>query len=116
MDYGQHIMTILYDVGERGISARLLARHVYNMNRTLFAEPDMDEVSDYIRKFLRRNYRAANPVLERTGKRGYYRLNARGMAQVRQQLQSMNDDKQEVEENREQAAEPDLPLSLFNDL
>jgi len=114
MDYGQQIMSILYDVGERGISARLLTRHVYNMNRTLFAEPDIAEVRDYVRKFLRRQFKAANPMLERTGKRGYYRLTSNYIAKARLSLQFTNDTEPDIEDKEDVPAQ-DFTLSLFND-
>jgi hypothetical protein len=115
MDYEQQIVSILADVGEKGISARLLTRHVYNMNRTLFAEPDKEEIYDFVRKFLKRNYKSSQPLLERAAKRGYYRLNPRSAASARQ-MQLDFDNAEPSEEEKEAKPEQDLSLKLFPEI
>lgn len=84
--YEQHIFKILYDVGKRGISVSLLARHVYNMSCTLFSQPDFDDVLREVRNFVLRNTRSKKGLLEHASRWGYYCLNAKGMAMVRQSL------------------------------
>lgn len=102
--YEQHILKILYDVGKRGISVSLLAKHVYNMSCTLFSRPDFNEVLRYVRNFVVRNTRSNGGLLEHTGRWGYYCLNAKGMAMMRQQFagdEAAADSKKEEEESRQ---------------
>lgn len=86
--YKQQVLKILFDVGERGMSAALLSKHVYNLNCTLFFQPDVDEIRRWVWSYLQRNARSRRPLIERTGRHGYYRLSKRGVAFVRQQLHS----------------------------
>ena len=83
--YEQHILQILSDVGKRGISVSLLAKHVYNMSSTLFSKPEFDDVLREVRNFVLRNTRSKKGLLEHTNHWGYYRLNSRGIAAARPQ-------------------------------
>lgn len=89
--YKQQVLEILMDVGERGISAALLSKHVYNLNCTFFFQPDIDEIRRWVWSYLQRNARSRHPLIERTGRHGYYRLNKRGIAYMRQQRLSPAD-------------------------
>jgi len=75
MSYDQQILQVLYNVGQRGISVRLLAKHIYNLNCTLFSQPDLTDVHRYVSQYLRRHARGRQPLVERTERRGCYRLN-----------------------------------------
>ncbi|MBP5337716.1 MAG: hypothetical protein J6Z14_00210 [Prevotella sp.] len=86
--YEQHILQILSDVGKKGISVSLLARHVYNMSITLFSKPDFDDVFREVRNFVLRNTRSKKGLLEHASRWGYYCLNAKGMAMMRQSFAS----------------------------
>lgn len=86
MTYDKQILRILTDVGDKGISIRLLSKHVYNMTLTLFYVPDLDEIHTYVRRYLRKNSRTPSSLIEHMERRGYYRLNTRNNADARQLL------------------------------
>ena len=71
-------------VGEKGISVQLLAKHVYNRNLSLFFTPDMNEIRTYVQQYLLKNSKSPLSLIEATGKRGYYRLNTQNNADARQ--------------------------------
>ena len=75
MTYDQQILHILTEAGERGISVQTIARHVFNMNVSLFVSPDFEEIRTYVQQYLLRNSRSSLSLIERTERRGYYRLN-----------------------------------------
>jgi hypothetical protein len=114
MAYDRQILQILSDVGELGIGVQHLAKHVYNMNCTFFFQPDLEEIRNYVRKYLLRNSKSAQSLIERTGRRGYYRLN-KNSADARQlMLEFRNTRIQEVAEDKEEKPQTDFSLSLFD--
>ena len=110
MTYDQQILKILTEAGERGISVQTLAKHVYNMNCTFFFQPDYEEIRAYVQQYLLRNSKSAQSLIENTGRRGYYRLNATGSADALQMLLQFREEQQEKEEEKPQQ---DLSLDLF---
>ena len=58
-------------VGEKGISVQLLAKHVYNRNLSLFFTPDMNEIRTYVQQYLLKNSKSPLSLIEATGKRGH---------------------------------------------
>lgn len=111
MEYDKQILKILSDVGDGGISVQMLAKHVYNMNCSLFFTLDMAEVYSYVRLYSARNSRSPQPLIESTGRRGYYRLNTGGSADARQLMLDFKDEKKE--EIEEEKPRQDLSLDLF---
>ena len=111
MTYDRQILQILTEVGERGINVQLLAKHLYNMNSTLFSSPDIEEVRSYVQQYLLRNSKSAQSLIESTGRRGYYRLNTQNNADARQLLLAFREP--EAEEKEERPA-VDLSLSMFD--
>ena len=84
MTYDKQILRILTDVGDKGISIRLLSKHVYNMNLTLFHVPDLDDIHACVQRYLRKNSKTPSSLIEHMERRGYYRLNTRNNADARQ--------------------------------
>lgn len=114
MAFDRQILQILSDVGELGIGVQHLAKHVYNMNCTFFFQPDLEEIRNYVRKYLLRNSKSAQSLIERTERRGYYRLN-KNSADARQlMLEFRNTRIQEVAEDKEEKPQTDFSLSLFD--
>lgn len=114
MAYDRQILQILSDVGELGIGVQHLAKHVYNMNCTLFYQPDLQEIHGYVQQYLLRNSKSAQSLIESTGRRGYYRLN-KNSADARQlMLEFRNTRIQEVAEDKEEKPQTDFSLSLFD--
>jgi len=113
MTYDKQILRILIDVGDKGISAMLLAKHVYNQNSTFFFTPDFNEIRAYVKNYLQKNSRSASPLIERTARRGFYRLNTRTNPNVRKLLIEFRGESQ-CEEQQEKPAATDLSLNLFD--
>lgn len=112
MSYDQQILQIFTEVGERGISVKLLSKHLYNMNVSLFSTPDLESLMSYVRKYVIRNSKTDHSLLVKANKWGYYRLNTKKNADARQIMLEFKSPKEQVEEvgNEEQ---PDLSLDLF---
>ena len=112
MTYDQQILKILTEAGERGIGVQTIAKHIYNMNRTFFFQPDYEEIRPYVQQYLLRNSKSQQSLIESTGRRGYYRLNTSGSADARQLMLQFTDKQEEKEE--EKPPVQDLSLNLFD--
>ena len=112
MSYDQQILKVLTEAGERGIGVQTIAKHIYNMNRTFFFQPDFEEIRTYVQQYLLRNSKSQQSLIESTGRRGYYRLNTSGSADARQLMLQFTDKQEEKEE--EKSPVQDLSLSLFD--
>lgn len=112
MTYDQQILKILTEAGERGIGVQTIAKHIYNMNRTFFFQPDFEEIRTYVQQYLLRNSKSQQSLIESTGRRGYYRLNTSGSDDARQLMLQFTDRQEEKEEEKPQVQ--DLSLSLFD--
>ena len=111
MTYDQQILQVLTEAGECGVSVQAIAKHVYNMNCTFFAQPDFEEIRTYVQQYLLRNSKSQQSLIESTGRRGYYRLNTEGSADARQLLLQFRDEKEE--EREDEKPQQDLSLDLF---
>ena len=114
-NYERQILNTLSEVGERGISARLLAKHLYNLNTTIFSQPDLKEIYRYVQYFLRYNSSTEQSLIEHTGRRGFYRLNTLHSADARQLLLEFKEQHAEPEPQQQSSPTPDLSLNLFPD-
>ena len=112
MTYDRQILRILTDVGDRGISVQLLAKHVYNQNSTLFFSPDLSEIHAYVQQYLLKNSRSSSSLIESMEQRGYYRLNTRQNADARQLMLDFRE-QLSFEEEKEEKPQLDLSLDLF---
>ena len=111
MTYDRQILQILTEVGERGINVQLLAKHLYNMNSTLFSSPDLEDIRSYVQQYLLKNSKSPQSLIESTGRRGYYRLNTQNNADARQSLLAF---REHAAEEKEEKPAVDLSLSLFD--
>ena len=115
MTYDKQILQILTDVGEQGVGVQQLAKHVYNLNCTLFSQPDLQEIHNYVQQYLLRNSKSPQSLIENTGRRGYYRLNTRNNADARQLMLEFRELSDAGETPKEtEKAQQDLSLSLFD--
>ncbi len=116
MTYDKQILQILTDVGERGIGVQQLAKHVYNLNNSLFSQSDIQEIHSYVQQFLLRNSKSPLSLIERTERRGYYRLNTQNNADARQLMLSFNPHQADADdaEQKDEKQQTDLSLSLFD--
>lgn len=118
MTYEQQILHILSEVGEQGISVGLLAKHLYNMNCTLFSQPDLQDIHQIVQQYLLKNSKSVQSLIESTGRRGYYRLNTQGSADARQLMLEFREEKllaMEMEDTESEKPQQDLSLCLFDD-
>lgn len=111
MTYDRQILRILTDVGDRGISVQLLAKHVYNQNSTLFFSPNLAEIRAYVQQYLLKNSKSPFSLIESMEQRGYYRLNISQNADARQLMLEFKN--QSSVEEREEKPQQDLSLDLF---
>lgn len=117
MSFEQQILKVLTEVGERGISVQSIAKHVYNMNNTLFHTPDYYEIHTFVQQYLLRNSKSQQSLIEATGRRGYYRLNTSGSVDARQLMLDFREEIKQKEEEQENASEQnhrDMSLNLFD--
>lgn len=114
MIYEQQILQILAVVGQRGISISALVKHVYNGSCTLFEQPDLQDVHRQVRQYLLRNSKSSKPLIENAGRRGVYRLNARGLSVARQLMVNASKEQDTVEEPEDTTRTQDFSLSLFD--
>lgn len=113
MTYDRQILQILIDVGEKGISVQLLAKHLYNLNTSLFFTPDLDEIRSYVQQYLLKNSKSSLPLVESMDKRGFYRLNTQNNSDARQLMIEFKEERQQSEEKEEKSSQ-DLSLDLFD--
>ena len=114
MNYERQILQILIEVGDRGISAQLLAKHVYNMNVSFFATPDLNEIKNYVRNFVIRNSKSSKSLLEKTGRWGFYRLNTKNAIARRTIQEAKKPQETASDESDSGRSQPDLSLDLFS--
>ena len=113
MTYDRQILKILTDVGDKGISVQLLAKHVYNQNSTLFYTPDLSEVRSYVQQYLLKNSKSPSSLIESMDKRGFYRLNTQNNLDARQLMIEFREERQ-LTEDKEEKPSQDLSLDLFD--
>ena len=82
--YEKSILTILLEVGSKGIRLNLLAMQVYNLNCSLFEKPDLSQIKKCVNAFVRRNCGGKKPMLQPTGKWGCYRIKRSEIKRVRE--------------------------------
>ena len=112
VNYDQQILKVLTEAGDYGVSVQSVVKHVYNMNRTFFSQPDYEDVKSYVQQFLLRNSKSSQSLIDRTERRGYYRLNTSGSTDARQLMLQFSEVQ---EEKKEEKPQQDLSLDLFAD-
>ena len=117
MTYDKQILQILSTAGIQGMSVQALAKHVYNMNATFFSQPDLGEIRTYVQQYLLRNSKSDSSLIERTERRGFYRLNTSRNADARQLvLEFLPKEEKETELSDDNPVSyQDYSLNLFSD-
>ena len=92
-----------------------LAIHICNLNRTLFVQPDLQEVKTIVQRYLINNSKSAQSLIEHCERRGYYRLNTGNSADARQLMLMFQDEPDETLEVQETPVRQDLSLNLFEE-
>lgn len=95
-----------------GLPVRKIVRHVYNAHNTLFGTVDLEDVKRYVTQYLASRSKTPSSPIERTDKRGVYRLNPNSNAAVELMLQFS----EQTEETQLPAVScADESLDLFGD-
>lgn len=113
MTYDRQILEILTEVGDRGISVQLMSMHLYNRTVSLFSSQDLNEIKAYVRQYFIRNTKSSQSLIERTDRRGYYRLNTGNNADARQLMLEFKNPQKPIQEDSDSETQPDLSLDLF---
>ena len=113
------VIGILAKAGSRGLSVASVVRHVYNNTNSLFEPADAEKTRRTVSQYLQYHSRKPSALIERTGKRGYYRLNTTGNQQARQAVINLSKAQKNTDladdDTPTQTVNPavDLSLSLF---
>lgn len=75
MNYDHEILSVLTEAGDKGLSLKKIAMHVYNRANGLFCAADIEDVRRYVANYVARVSRQSGSVIERTDERGVYRIN-----------------------------------------
>lgn len=106
-DYDKQILRILHYAGDNGIKLNLLTKNVFNENNSFFENVSYDDMYKYVCSFIQKNLHSQPPIIEATGKRGFYRISKVVDSQL------MFDFDEDEEEEDEKELETDESLSLF---
>lgn len=106
LTYEKDIFNVLSEAGDCGLSAKKIARHVFNVNNSFFNEVSEDDVKQTVRRYLYSHSRKPSDMIEQVG-HGVYRLNVRSQAAVELFLQFEDD------EEPQPKPKEDKSLSLF---
>ncbi len=106
MTYEKDIFNVLSEAGDSGLSARKIARHVFNVNNSFFNDVSEDDVRLTVRRYLYSHSRKPGDMIEQVG-HGVYRLNARSQVTMELFLQFEDD------EEPQSKPKEDKSLSLF---
>lgn len=71
----QQIVELLAKTGDKGLTCKKLAKHLYNANNSLFEAASFDDIYRELQAYLNRKTKERFPYIEKTGEWGYYRLN-----------------------------------------
>lgn len=110
MNFDKEILCVLIEAGDKGLSLKKIAMHVYNRVNGLFYAADIDNVYRYVVNYVMRNSHQPNPLIERTGERGVYRISK--LCSDSNQLQFEFSDYAKEPEDAKRSVE-DTSLSLF---
>lgn len=109
MKYDHEILFILSEAGDKGLSIKKIARHVFNNHNNLFEGVSYDDVYHHVASYLKKNSKSSDSLIERTCIRGVYRLNKSNAS--RQLFFDFNNEETEI--TYTEKTTEDKSLSLF---
>ena len=109
MEYEREILRILIEAGSEGLSVQKLSRHVFNACNSFFNPVSFETIHTYVANYLSAQSKKPTSLIEKTERRGVYRLN---MQLPETQQLRLQFSEQPVEEIRPDIE--DLSLSLFD--
>ena len=109
MEYEREILRVLIEAGSEGLSVQKISRHVFNACNSFFNPVAFDTIHAYVSNYLTLQSKKPTSLIEKTARRGVYRLNMQLPETQQLRLQFLD---QEEEETR--PANEDLSLPLFD--
>lgn len=109
MEYEREILRVLIEAGSEGLSVQKISRHVFNASNSFFNPVAFDTIHAYVSNYLTLQSKKPTSLIEKTARRGVYRLNMQLPETQQLRLQFLD---QEEEETR--PANEDLSLPLFD--
>lgn len=111
MTYDSEIIKVLVEAGDKGLSIKKIAQHVYNASNSLFCMVMYDDVYTYVAQYLLLNSKSKMSVIARGDRRGVYKINTK--VNEGQQLM-LQFGIHEEEESLDVVTTDDRELSLFS--
>lgn len=111
LDYDKAILRALYRAGEDGLSVGCTTHRVFNSLNDFFCPLSYEEVYRYVSRYLVRNSRNPDSLIEKTAQRGVYHLNFH--SSETQQLMLQFDEDEEIEDDTDRE-DTQNQLSLFD--
>lgn len=71
----QQIVELLAKTGDKGLTCKKLAKHIYNANNSLFETVSFEDIYRELQAYLNKKTKTRYSYIEKTGEWGYYRLN-----------------------------------------
>ncbi|MDO4159695.1 MAG: hypothetical protein Q4D41_04495 [Prevotellaceae bacterium] len=113
MNYEREILYILNEAGQKGLSVKKIAMHVYNRANGLFNCVELADVRREVNNFILRCSRQPDPIIEKTDTRGVYRISLTS-GESRQLQFDFKDYDEDNDDGKDSHAEhEDTSLSLF---
>lgn len=109
MNYENIIIRVLSEAGSDGLSVSKIVLHVYNASNTFFDRLSIEDIHEKVYKYLSLNSKKNNSLIQKTNKRGVYRLNDN--VDVQQLLLDFHEDNEKAGDST--ATNKDLSSSLF---
>lgn len=109
MNCEKEILKVLAEAGQNGLSIQKISYHVFNASNSFFDTISIDEIHQLVAAYLKKNSRGSDSFVEKTGKRGVYRLNPQNGTSAQLMFTFDEEDTLDVNEKRTE----DQSLSLF---
>lgn len=77
MTYDSEIIKVLAEAGDKGLSVKKIAQHVFNASNSLFNMIVYEDVYAYVAQFLAQNAKSQSSLIVRGEARGIYKLNTK---------------------------------------
>ncbi|MBO1362694.1 hypothetical protein JHU38_02690 [Prevotella sp. A2931] len=110
MTYDREIIKVLVEAGEKGLSVKKIAQHVFNASNSLFCVVMYDDIYTYVSQYLLLNSKSKMSLIAHGERRGTYKINTKINEGQQLMIQFGID---EMEESLDITPSDDGELSLF---
>lgn len=109
------ILQLLAKAGSRGLTCKMLAKHIYNANNSLFEAASFADIYRDTHACLVKMARQKDPFIEKTGQWGYYRINKENIERAQNfPLNFLDYEEESDTPNDTPTISPDIYPSLFD--